>query len=73
LGTCQENAWTQHAATPLQTHQRLNTHPAPQTCAPDSSKAAAQLHKLLIDVGPEIASGYTKGGQYIQIKVRRSI
>ncbi|GBF94346.1 hypothetical protein Rsub_06968 [Raphidocelis subcapitata] len=34
-----------------------------------SSKAATQLHKVLIDVGPEIAAGYTKGGQYLQIKV----
>lgn len=30
----------------------------------------APLHAVLIDVGAEIAQGYTQGGQYLQIKVR---
>jgi hypothetical protein len=35
------------------------------------SKAATQLFTVTIDVGPEIAAGYTQGGQYVQIKVTR--
>jgi hypothetical protein len=34
-----------------------------------SKHAADQLHKVLIDVGADIAAGYTKGGQYVQVKV----
>ncbi|KIY93635.1 hypothetical protein MNEG_14326 [Monoraphidium neglectum] len=33
------------------------------------SQAATQLFTVTIDVGPEIAAGYTQGGQYVQIKV----
>jgi len=34
-----------------------------------SSKAANQLFKVQIDVGADVAAGYTKGGQYVQVKV----
>ncbi|KAI8477256.1 MAG: Metallo-dependent phosphatase-like protein [Monoraphidium minutum] len=34
-----------------------------------SKKVADQLHSVMVDVGTEIAAGYTKGGQYVQVKV----
>lgn len=33
-----------------------------------NSKVAEQLHKVVVDVG-DLAAGYTKGGQFMQIKV----
>lgn len=35
-----------------------------------NSKAAEMLHKIVIDVG-DLAGGYTRGGQFMQIKVSR--
>jgi hypothetical protein len=29
------------------------------------------LYSVLVDVGADIAAGYTRGGQYLQVKVRR--
>jgi hypothetical protein len=37
-----------------------------------NSKVAEQLHKVVVDVG-DLAGGYTKGGQFMQIKVRRRL
>lgn len=33
-----------------------------------NSKVAQQLHKVVVDVG-DLAAGYAKGGQFMQIKV----
>ena len=41
--------------------------PPPQVVG--SSKATDTCHKLLVDVGADAAAGYTKGGQYVQLKV----
>lgn len=35
-----------------------------------NSKAATELHTIVLDVGTEIGAGYTKPGQFIQVKVR---
>jgi len=32
-------------------------------------KTAEKLHRIVIDVGADIAAGYTKGGQYVQVKI----
>jgi hypothetical protein len=49
---------------------RAGPHPEPGRAHQvlGSSKAATNLYSVTIDVGPEIAAGYTKGGQYVQVK-----
>lgn len=37
-----------------------------------NEKVADQLHSLVVDVGAERAAGYTKAGQFVQLKVRHT-